>query len=398
MRIGANSDDRPTSGEPLLVLGASARAAAQSARRGGFLPLAADLFADGDLAACARVVRISDYPHEFLTAARRFPRCEWIYTGGLENYPKLVDRIARERPLLGNSGEVLRRVRNPRLVRDALIRANLPSSRICDPGETPRDGEWLQKPLRSSAGRGIRHWRAGESPPPAGHYLQAVERGESQSGVFIAAQSEARLLGVTRQLVGEEWLGAPPFAYCGSIGPLALSEHSRHGWQRLGDCLAKEFSLTGIFGIDAIVGEGRIVPVELNPRYTASAELIERSANGSAVAWHCRVCRDGDLKDTAAAGELDAAPTRYFGKAVLYARRNEATSHRVTDWLTHSPSIRWPAFADIPQAEAPIAAGHPLLTLFSEGGSPADAEANLREKARQTYEAVSPGTTPHSAP
>src|SRR5687767_10917006 len=103
----------PASREPLLILGASARAAASSAARAGFAPRAADLFADADLAALCRVTRIDDYPGEFPAAARKFPPSPWMYTGGLENYPELVDQIAAERPLLGNSGSVLREVRDP---------------------------------------------------------------------------------------------------------------------------------------------------------------------------------------------------------------------------------------------------------------------------------------------
>src|SRR5437588_46110 len=97
----------------LIVLGASARAAAFSARRAGFEPYAIDLFADRDLAAICPSVKIRRYPHDFLVALAAAPQAPWIYTGGLENFPRLVDRLADVRPLLGNSGHVLRRVRDP---------------------------------------------------------------------------------------------------------------------------------------------------------------------------------------------------------------------------------------------------------------------------------------------
>src|SRR5687767_11650245 len=97
--------------EPLIILGASARAAAQSAARGGFAPYAADLFADEDLRACCPAVQVSDYPAGLEAAAREFPPGPWMYTGGLENHPALVDRIATQRPLWGNSGTVIRAVR-----------------------------------------------------------------------------------------------------------------------------------------------------------------------------------------------------------------------------------------------------------------------------------------------
>src|SRR6478609_7195881 len=101
--------------QTLIVLGASARAAAFSIRRAGYQPYAIDLFADRDLAAICPAVKIQRYPHDFFVSLAAAPQAPWIYTGGLENYPRLVDRLADVRPLLGNPGGVLRSVRDPRL-------------------------------------------------------------------------------------------------------------------------------------------------------------------------------------------------------------------------------------------------------------------------------------------
>ena len=53
----------------VLILGASTRAAAQSAIRAGLRPICADLFADLDLRDCARVLDVDDYPHGLAAAA-----------------------------------------------------------------------------------------------------------------------------------------------------------------------------------------------------------------------------------------------------------------------------------------------------------------------------------------
>ena len=57
----------------LAILGASARAAAQSAIRAGLSPWCADLFADRDLCAMASVARCErhDYPHGLLDLMER---------------------------------------------------------------------------------------------------------------------------------------------------------------------------------------------------------------------------------------------------------------------------------------------------------------------------------------
>ncbi len=109
----------------VILLGASVRALAQSARRAGWQPTAIDLYADRDLKAIAAVHRVED-PQEWEVLARAAPPGPWMYTGGLENHPGLIDRLARQRPLWGIGGEALRGVRDPFRVHKVLGQAGLP--------------------------------------------------------------------------------------------------------------------------------------------------------------------------------------------------------------------------------------------------------------------------------
>ena len=97
----------------LIIAGASVRAAAQSAVRSGFLVTAADLFCDRDLAECSQAHHVADYPQGILELTRRIPPAEWMYTGGLENEPDLVDAISQRHTLLGHAGCVLLQLRDP---------------------------------------------------------------------------------------------------------------------------------------------------------------------------------------------------------------------------------------------------------------------------------------------
>ena len=75
----------------LSILGASVRSAAQSALRAGFIPCGADLFADHDLQrTSAATIRVSDYPQQLIDASKQLPSGPWMYTGGLENHPKIT--------------------------------------------------------------------------------------------------------------------------------------------------------------------------------------------------------------------------------------------------------------------------------------------------------------------
>ncbi|WP_217551268.1 ATP-grasp domain-containing protein, partial [Pantoea sp. GbtcB22] len=73
-------------------------------------------------------------------------------------------------------------------------------------------GRWLRKPLKSGGGLGIRFSKPGESASPH-HYFQEFIDGTPMSALY----GGTTLLGVTEQLIGEPWLHATPFAYCGNI-------------------------------------------------------------------------------------------------------------------------------------------------------------------------------------
>jgi len=266
--------------EPVLIIGASGRTAAFSALKAGLTPHVIDLFADEDLRAVAEVRRISSrqYPRGFVRLARQFPLMPFVYTGGLENYPDVIAAIAAERPLWGNGPDVLAKVRDPFALSSVLAEAELPHPRVRRWDEAPSEGDWLSKPLRGAGGTGIRFASARSRNP--GRYLQEFIDGESRSAVFC----DSELLGLTRQLVGESWLHGRKFGYCGSIGPLAISHPERATWQRIGQMLIKWSGLRGIFGIDAVVREGVPWLIEVNPRYTASVEVVERSLTLSCFA------------------------------------------------------------------------------------------------------------------
>jgi predicted ATP-grasp superfamily ATP-dependent carboligase len=358
----------------LTILGASARAAAFSATRAGFEPYSIDCFADSDLAELCRVVRIERYPHDFPTALAAAPNGPWMYTGGLENYPRLVDRLARIRPILGNSGDVLRRVRDPWGLAAALHEAGIASPRLA---RSATGGEWLVKPLRGSAGLGVRRAAGRDlSKPPRGTVLQEFAEGESASAVYVGAGGQAVFLGATRQLLGRDFGLAREFLYAGSVGPLVLTGDEQTKLERIGMVLAEQFGLRGLFGVDFIRSQSEIWPIEVNPRYTASVEVLERLIGQHFVALHLAACKRNQLP----APRPLAWPQSCFGKAVVYAQG-------ASQWDTISVPF---SLADVPQVGQRLAAGHPVVTVFAEAQSPAEVEAALRQHVQAIHTMLTP--------
>ncbi len=393
-------------GEKLLIVGASARAAAMSAVRSGIECAAADRFADADLQEIAATIKIDDYPAGLIAAAVAAPAGPWMYTGAIENRPELVDQISRSRRLYGIRGESLRTVRDPFRLADVLLAAGLKAPRCSRSSEgLPRDGTWLHKPTNSAGGCGIAVWdkrMASDlaAPPPHPRPLSRKGRGEDicpqaffqesidgtpLGAVYVAAAGRAMLLGVTKPLSGLDWCGLPTdrahqFRYCGSVGPISLTPELVEAFQRIGDVLAGEFDLVGLFGVDAILADDDVWPVEVNPRYTASVEVLERAVGIRSISLHVAACERE---------EIAAAPferRKFCGKAILFAERGRMISQEFFAWcrqLNHRGD--WPAVADSPSPGTLVLAGQPIVTVLAEAASETEVLQSLRSLAAAAY-------------
>ncbi len=403
---------------PLAIVGASTRSAAASAVRAGFQPITADLFADADLQRIATTTRIRPYPAGLLDWLRTIEPPAWMYTGALENHPELIDEMAWIAPLLGNSGEVLARVRSPWELAGAMQRAGslFPETRASAEG-LPHDGSWLVKTYRGASGSGVRilgetrkqgdretrrESIAGSEPGSSCFVYQRRVDGMPCAAVYIASGGSAALLGITRQLIGEPWLGAHGFQYAGSIGPWPVSEAHLATLADIGNSLAKRFELVGLFGVDFILdGEGEDVwPIEVNPRYTASVEIVERCTAVGAIAAHVAACGGPSAREARAGAssppvESEPSPARsatHNGKAILFAKHDLVISRAFADeTLAEASQTPWPTLADVSARGTLVEAGRPILTMFADGSSVEQVEQGLRDRVVELENALDKG-------
>ncbi len=216
---------------------------------------------------------------------------------------------------------------------------------------------------------------AGERPPC---YFQQWVRGESCSAVYVAAGGRSIMLGVTRQLLGGSKAAENALAYAGSLGPLSIPGTVRRQFLAIGQTLAGSFALAGLFGVNAVVNGGTVYPVEVNPRYTASTEVLERALRIHAVQFHVDSCRHGQLPR----GEF--VSNRVCGKAIVYARADITVPAEFVDFATKQiERTDWPDLADVPGAGTRIAAGLPVATVLVEASDTMTAEALLAERAQE---------------
>lgn len=349
----------------VAILGASTRAMTQSAVRAGYRVVACDLFGDDDLRQIADrvfVVTQDRYPFGFLDFASELAGGPWCYTGGLENHPGLIERLRRVSPLWGNDAQVGQRVRDPDVLANTLTRAGLPFPRVWPTGmDPPSQGRWLIKSHRGTGGAHVRDWRG--EPVPSGCYLQEFIEGDRASAVYSADTQTAVLLGATRQILASDIdpAASSPFQYVGSVGPLPIEPVPQSQLVHLGTVIATEFSLRGVFGVDFVQTADAIWPIEVNPRYPASAEVIERATGTNIFACHAAVFGGERLS-------IESVETRAISecvaKLIVFAPHDGRLKHPAP---CHGPCRRDSLqFADVPKTGTLVRAGWPVLTIFRE--------------------------------
>ena len=395
----------------VLIAGTSTRAAADSAARAQFEVTAIDAFADLDQ---HRAVRALSMPRDFgLSAtARRMARASSrveadavAYLSPFENHADAVAALARDRRLLGNPPDVLRRVRDPLVLSQTLQRhgiatavvhtrdgaASAPLARGLgrEPdGSVPGPRDWMLKPLASGGGRRVRPWGRTSSMPavPAGCYLQERIDGIPGSVTFVAAGGRCAVLGVSRQLIGDGAFGASGYRYCGSMMSLDVDDwwdgdvRVASGARALAEAASALFGLVGVNGVDFIVRDGLPVAIEVNPRWSASMELVDRVCPVPLMAAHVESC----MSETAPRFDRPSG-SGVTGKAVVFAK-TDVTVGDTRRWLERDD------LRDVPWPGTSIGRGEPICTVFATAPTFVECRAALAARAATICKSVHPAS------
>jgi len=317
------------------------------------------------------------------------PNTAWMYCGGVENRSSFISetetatKTKKGMALLGCDATSVRAVRDPVQLAECLRSAGLPFARVITPGHVDSNTEgpiktsrWIAKDSEATSTAQI---AASLKEAKEATFAQQFIEGESQSVSFVSNGKAAVCLGTTRGFTLKEVIPSHPsatdhpFGYAGSTGPLPVSAAALQTWQQLGDVLVREFGLKGLFGVDAMVTpDGRIIPVEVNPRYTASMELVERATQRSMIQMHIDACLFGTLPDIA------IKSSEIWSKQIIYAREPMTFSATrfgmyLDAWQDHVYGTRKEVdFADLPYFDSTDGSrsferGQPIMTVLSRG-------------------------------
>lgn len=351
----------------ILIVGFSTRHVAASAARAGLEVCAIDHFCDLDLKrisiACTRfeeLVEIPDLVHKFCS---EYQVDAIITTSGAEDLHNLPV------PILGTSPGIAARFLDKELTQKFFEVHGFPVPALVTPGTFPA----ILKPCKGSGGwrnalvsdeEDIRVW---ESQFPGEPYLlQEVAPGIPASVCCVADGREARAIAVNLQILrGSE---EARFGFCGSLTPF------RHplSWKmrEMAEAIGSKSGCKGIIGIDFLVTNDRIIPIEVNPRFVATLDTIERATGCNLVQMHIDGCQ-GTLPSSVPESE------HFCIRQILFA------PHDLTIRDDLSPLI--PDVADIPTPPASFEAGGAVISVYGEG----DDEGSARSALDKTIKVVS---------
>ncbi len=376
----------------LLILGASTRAAAWSARRAGFQPVCADQFADRDLQQIAKVVPVRDYPASLPDDLSGIHADAWMLTGAMENHRDVLRQLQQHENLgcyCGPDEMAITHLRDPVWLAGrfkqlgcypAVSLAPPTSSTLSENAERVR---WLRKPLAGGGGRAISF---NDSPPPDDEacYWQVFTEGTPCSALFLISAGRCELLMLSRQLIGLRDAAAPgPFAYCGSVGPWPTSPEMNDQLFEIGAALIKGLEYRGLLGVDLVWNGHRFSVIEINPRWTASCELWDLAARRSAVGEHLAACGFASPQPRILPlPRFTPATASLRGKLILYADQ-DVTTPDLKRCLAPRPLESSPFLADLPQTGARIPIGAPICTVFASANSAEACFQKLLRRARR---------------
>jgi uncharacterized protein len=353
----------------ILIAGVSVRAMAESAICSGYTVIALDAFGDRDLGSLTESYSLHhDYnvrysAQEILKAGQRLAFDAVAYTSDLENHPEVIDEFARNHAILGNSSKAVALVRTWASLYAGLRRAGflVPATIFREDNCKPDpDRRWLIKPLSSGGGHGIAFLHDKQMLSEK-CMLQEFLPGRPCSISFVANGRECVVLGITEQLIGMHQFSSQDFRYCGNLLPCPEAIDSRMGIpildqaRRLASFLTKEYGLVGVNGMDVIFQGDRICLTEVNPRYSASMELIERAYGLPVFQLHARAILDGALPDFAL--ENSWTENKFFGKAILFAEE-DTIAPNTDSWLAEG-------LHDVPVTGERLLKGGPICTILA---------------------------------
>ncbi|MEM3608959.1 MAG: ATP-grasp domain-containing protein [Candidatus Bathyarchaeia archaeon] len=393
----------------LLVTGVDTVFVAASARSAGYDVYVADYFGDVDLQrfcseftavikqekgkSCGRM-QLNFKPEAFLEMAKILGNKHKVdailLSSGLDDYFDVLCELNSLIPILGNSPEIIKRVREKQRFFKELELLGIPypeTKLVGDVFEAKASAAKIGypvviKPTSGFGGAGARlalndkeiEKTFREVSQESGSVLiQKFIEGIHASISILAGDKNIRVVSINEQLLGlPSVFQREPFGYCGNIVPLRLANSIFEKCKSIAEKIAFHFDLRGSNGVDIVISkDGTPYVVEVNPRFQGTLGCVERVLGINMVEAHVKACLYGEMPTIRKA-------SRFCTRLILYAPKRV-----VVPDLTAFPNV-W----DIPLPNSIIEEGEPLCSVLTEAKSRDASFRKAEEEAELIYDGL----------
>lgn len=339
----------------------------------GYQVIALDAFADADTQQLALQSHVLPYQqHGFeaqavlqcITSLRQqYPQLSGLlYGAGLEAQPALLQAIAQQLPLLGNTAEQMASIHAYDFFSQltALNIAYPPTSQALQSGT-----QVLVKHLHGSGGSHIRWAQPDESLKPA-EYSQRYLSGDCIGLLFVADGRDCQSIGLHQQWpVAPDNLLASRMLSHVEIAPVLQQQILQMAQQ-----LTRHYQLRGLNSLDVLIQhteQDALYCLELNPRLSASIDLYQTTP--PLMQLHFQGLQ-GKLPK-----QLKVAP-QARGRSIIYAQQR-----------LQMGALQWPSWvSDIPLAGSQIQVGQPVCTVHAQHEQAASCWQMLEQRVQSLSE------------
>jgi predicted ATP-grasp superfamily ATP-dependent carboligase len=337
---------------PILIFAQSGRFLAESATQAGYKVWVADCYGDTDLLAVVErwqaLPPFAELSHETIFAAlselTRGEQCMLICGSGIEHCYHLLFPLPTNIQLIGNTPDTIQTIKTPALFFDLLDQHdfNYPDTQFDEINH--KDLAWLKKKATGLGGSHIQYAMLATDKIEAEAYYQRFVSGNSGSCLFLADGHQAVIVSINQQRLAPD--NQHPFRLGGIESAWQLSAHHNDYLDKVVNQLTLATPLVGLNSLDFIISDlDKLIILEINPRVSASAELVNNVA--TLFQQHLDACL----------GQLPRpqSPLNQSGASLFY--------HYAMSNLIIPDKMLWPVEChDLPAAGVTIKQGEPICT------------------------------------
>ena len=323
--------------------------------------------------------------NKFLNSLSVFKICGFkglIIGSGFEGKYDILRQANEILPLYANSLSVFKCLENPELFFETLKLLEVPFPQVNFSAESFEDVgfDWILKDLGSSGGYGIKKKFGRKSK--SSEYFQKQLPGTAVSLSFFADGQHVMPLGYSKPVTSEQ--SNLPFVFCGLDGPVELNDSIDQEALRISKLIMQKFKLRGFNGIDFLVSDKSVHFLDLNPRITASFEILQESHSFCFFDRHIHLT--SDISGNTHIPESFPAMQKKIisGFRIIYAKSDFYMNENCQESLFNNKFL-----INIPNRKYFFKKYEPVCSVFLRGNSILGLQKALDEKVQFVYNKLS---------